>query len=512
MPLLVAPVAFQRVAHPDGEVGMARAAAAVGHGDVPVDARDLDAGRGRRGRRRRAGSSSTCSPTAGVTRELVAQAVERRLHARSSLTVDAPVLGRRERDLRTGFDDPAEITVAALRPRRRDAGTTAFASMSSRRDLARPRAARVDVAAAAAREGHPHGARTRALACEHGAAGVVVSNHGGRQLDGVAATIDALPEVVEAVDGRIEVLLDGGIRRGTDVVKALALGARAVLAGRAPLWGLAVGGEAGRTLVHAGDSAIRSASSRTGPALGRPAAGGRESVRLGGPSPPPGTWNGCLHVGHCTRLPAALSGTCIALPQAAFGHLMTTGIGSISAALRYCAPRGIQCGAATHWSILAALVRSLKRNTLFADANQVAGLERRFAFDLLIVDERAARRLQILQIIAAAVLDDVGVRLLDAGVAEQGDVAPFGAADRRLVLLQQHLAARSEAGFDLDPRFLQDNLRQADEQADAGADGDKSERGRTPEALPCSRYSRTSAEERRARASRRRVNRRWCRQ
>jgi isopentenyl diphosphate isomerase/L-lactate dehydrogenase-like FMN-dependent dehydrogenase len=83
------------------------------------------------------------------------------------------------------------------------------------------------------------------LACEHGAAGVVVSNHGGRQLDGVSATIDALPEVVEAVDGRIEVLLDGGVRRGADVVKALSLGARAVLAGRAPLWGLVVGGEAG---------------------------------------------------------------------------------------------------------------------------------------------------------------------------------------------------------------------------------------------------------------------------
>ena len=77
------------------------------------------------------------------------------------------------------------------------------------------------------------------LACEHGAAAIVVSNHGGRQLDGVSATIDALPEVVEAVDGRVEVLVDGGIRRGTDVVKALALGARAVLAGRAPLWGLA---------------------------------------------------------------------------------------------------------------------------------------------------------------------------------------------------------------------------------------------------------------------------------
>ena len=84
------------------------------------------------------------------------------------------------------------------------------------------------------------------LACEHGAAGIVVSNHGGRQLDGVSATIDVLPEVVEAVDGRIEVLVDGGIRRGSDVVKALALGARAVLVGRPPLWGLAVGRRAGR--------------------------------------------------------------------------------------------------------------------------------------------------------------------------------------------------------------------------------------------------------------------------
>jgi len=88
-------------------------------------------------------------------------------------------------------------------------------------------------------------AEDAALSCEHGAAGVVVSNHGGRQLDGVAATIDALPEVVEAVDGRLEVLVDGGIRRGADVVKALALGARAVLAGRAPLWGLAAAGEDG---------------------------------------------------------------------------------------------------------------------------------------------------------------------------------------------------------------------------------------------------------------------------
>src|ERR671924_66254 len=83
------------------------------------------------------------------------------------------------------------------------------------------------------------------LACEHGAAAVVVSNHGGRQLDGVPATLDALPEVAEAVGGRIEVYLDGGIRRGTDAVKALALGARAVLSGRAVVWGLTAGGEEG---------------------------------------------------------------------------------------------------------------------------------------------------------------------------------------------------------------------------------------------------------------------------
>jgi 4-hydroxymandelate oxidase len=80
---------------------------------------------------------------------------------------------------------------------------------------------------------------------DHGAAAIVVSNHGGRQLDTSPATIDALPEVVETLDGRIEVLLDGGIRRGTDIVKALARGARAVLVGRPILWGLAVNGADG---------------------------------------------------------------------------------------------------------------------------------------------------------------------------------------------------------------------------------------------------------------------------
>src|SRR4029079_6655515 len=83
------------------------------------------------------------------------------------------------------------------------------------------------------------------LACEHGAAGVVVSNHGGRQLDGAISSLEALPECVESVGDRAEVYLDGGVRRGTDVVMALALGARAVLVGRPAMYGLAFGGSKG---------------------------------------------------------------------------------------------------------------------------------------------------------------------------------------------------------------------------------------------------------------------------
>ena len=83
------------------------------------------------------------------------------------------------------------------------------------------------------------------LALEHGVSGIIVSNHGGRQLDGAVTSIEALSEIVDAVAGRCEVYLDGGIRRGTDIFKALALGARAVLVGRPILWGLAVDGASG---------------------------------------------------------------------------------------------------------------------------------------------------------------------------------------------------------------------------------------------------------------------------
>jgi isopentenyl diphosphate isomerase/L-lactate dehydrogenase-like FMN-dependent dehydrogenase len=241
MPLLVAPVAFQRVAHPDGEVGMARAAHATGtlmtlstlSTTPPEQVAETGVARW---------FQLYVFRDEGLTRELVERARAAGFTA-LVLTVDTPVLGRRERDHRTGFAIPPEITVAAFG----SGGITpaeAFAQMSESVSWH-------DVERLVAEAGLPVlvkgvlTAEDARLACEHGAAGIVVSNHGGRQLDGVAATIDALPEVVEAVDGRVEVLVDGGVRRGGDVIKALALGARAVLAGRAPLWGLAVGGEAG---------------------------------------------------------------------------------------------------------------------------------------------------------------------------------------------------------------------------------------------------------------------------
>ena len=236
MPVLVAPSAFQRMAHPGRR---ARDGAGGGRGrddHVPLDDRHHDARRGGgRGARRAA-----LVPALRVPRP-------RRRRARSSsgrsspaigaivLTVDAPRLGRRERDLRTGFSDPgADLgpSVAALRAGGWDGATAleldSFDPSLTWRDL--DELARARRCPSSSRGSRPR--RTRALACEHGAAAIVVSNHGGRQLDGVAPTAELLPEVTAAVAGRIEVLVDGGIRRGTDVVKALALGARAVLVGR----------------------------------------------------------------------------------------------------------------------------------------------------------------------------------------------------------------------------------------------------------------------------------------
>jgi isopentenyl diphosphate isomerase/L-lactate dehydrogenase-like FMN-dependent dehydrogenase len=239
MPLLVAPVAFQRVAHPDGEPGMARAAKAAGTvmcmstmaTSTPEEVAETGVPRW---------FQLYVLRDEGMTRELV-QRVAAAGFTALVLTVDTPFLGRRERDLRTEFvvDAPvASLGQAGLTPAETFALTSASVSWRDIERLASLSGLPVLVKGVLTEE-------DAKLACEHGASAIVVSNHGGRQLDGVSATIDALEEVVTAVDGRIEVLVDGGIRRGTDVVKALALGARAVLAGRAPLWGLVVDGEAG---------------------------------------------------------------------------------------------------------------------------------------------------------------------------------------------------------------------------------------------------------------------------
>ena len=241
MPLLVAPVAFQRVAHPDGEVATARAARDAGTimclstlaTSTPAEIADVGGPRW---------FQLYVFRDEGMTRELIAQARAGGYGA-LVLTIDAPVRGNRERDVRSTFAIPPDISVASIGR----GGVTPQQVF----EMISPSLTWHDLERIAGEAGMPLlvkgvlTAEDAVLACEHGAAGIVVSNHGGRQLDGVAATIDALPEVVEAVDGRVEVLVDGGIRRGSDVVKALALGARAALTGRAVLWGLAVNGEEG---------------------------------------------------------------------------------------------------------------------------------------------------------------------------------------------------------------------------------------------------------------------------
>ena len=235
-PILVAPVALQKLAHPEGEAATARAAAAAGTIMILSTSATL-----------RPGAVAEAAPGAprwfqiyvfrdrAVTQALIDEACE---HGYSALvlTVDVPILGRREGAVRSGFHIPDEFEVAG------DIFDDIDPSVSWR-----------DIEWVAG-----HGlpvvlkgvltAQDARLGVEHGAAAVVVSNHGGRQLDGVPASIDALPRVVEAVAGRAEVLLDSGVRRGVDVLRARALGARAVLVGRPVVYALAAAGEQG--VVH----------------------------------------------------------------------------------------------------------------------------------------------------------------------------------------------------------------------------------------------------------------------
>jgi isopentenyl diphosphate isomerase/L-lactate dehydrogenase-like FMN-dependent dehydrogenase len=240
-------MAFQRIAHPDGEIGMARAAAATGtvmclSTLATTSAPEL----------------AEAVPAAprwfqlyvfrdrGVSRELMARAVDNGYEA-LVVTVDLPVMGVRERDLRSGHQmAPAELVASASA-----AGASGSLTPKQFAALIDPDLSWDDIERFAADSPLPvilKGVLTpedAVLAADHGARGIVVSNHGGRQLDTVLSGADALPPIVDAAGDRLEVLVDGGIRRGTDVLKALALGARAVMVGRPALWGLALGGDEG---------------------------------------------------------------------------------------------------------------------------------------------------------------------------------------------------------------------------------------------------------------------------
>ena len=256
MPILVAPTAFHKLACAEGEVAAAKAA----------------------GRAGTAFCLSCLSTTAmeevfaeaaspkwfqlyiykdrGVTRELVSRAEAAGAEA-IVLTVDAPGWGNRERDARNSFRLPTGLAVANVAPvgkgdfpQVEGSGLAAYV-----RTYFEPALSFDDLEWLCATTELPvvikgvcRGDDARRSA-DLGAAAVVVSNHGGRQLDTAPATCEALPHVVERVAGSCEVYVDGGVRRGSDVLKALALGARAVLVGRPVLWGLVVGAEGGACAV-----------------------------------------------------------------------------------------------------------------------------------------------------------------------------------------------------------------------------------------------------------------------
>jgi 4-hydroxymandelate oxidase len=252
-PVIVAPTAFQRMAHPDGELATVRAAGALGTimvlSSLATTAVEQVV----------AAASGPVWFQLYVYRDRAATAglVARAQAAGCKaivLTVDAPLLGRRERDVRNRFHLPDGLAVENLLP----VGYGAVARPDADSGLAAYFASLIDPALdwddlawlrsltslPIVLKGVVRADDAR-RAAQLGISAIWISNHGGRQLDTSIATIDALPSIADAVEGRVELLLDGGIRRGTDVIKALALGAKAVCVGRPLLWGLASGGQAG---------------------------------------------------------------------------------------------------------------------------------------------------------------------------------------------------------------------------------------------------------------------------
>ncbi|HET9101741.1 MAG TPA: alpha-hydroxy acid oxidase [Solirubrobacteraceae bacterium] len=246
-PVIIAPTAYHRLAHPDGEPATARAAAATStvmclstlatSSPEEVAAAAPDATRW---------FQLYVFKDRGVTREIVTRAAHCGYEA-LVVTVDLTLFGRRERELRTGDAEtpPSQVANAA------QAGVQGHATPASLQDLVDPELRWSDLELFAAESGlpvlvkgvlRPEDARR---AVEHGAAGVIVSNHGGRQLDSVLSGADALADIADEVGDELDVIVDGGVRRGTDVIKALSLGARAVMIGRPVVYGLAVAGETG---------------------------------------------------------------------------------------------------------------------------------------------------------------------------------------------------------------------------------------------------------------------------
>ena len=247
MPVLVAPMAFQQIAHEEGEVAMARGAAAAktlmclstvataSIADIAAAAPE---------------SPRWLQIYVFRDREVSDQVIEQALEAGFSalvLTADLPVYGMRHGEVRSGFEAPEDDVPTLVVARGRASGRKEHHTL----DVLESGLEWDYVSELCERWKVPVivkglvTAEDAILACEHGAAGVVVSNHGGRQLDGAIASLEALPEVVEAVGDRAEVYVDGGVRCGSDVVMALALGARAVLVGRPAMYGLTFGGAKG---------------------------------------------------------------------------------------------------------------------------------------------------------------------------------------------------------------------------------------------------------------------------
>ena len=257
LPILIAPTAFHRLACPEGEIATARAAAKVGTVMVLSTLSNTTLEEVARASEAPLWFQLYIYKDRGLTQALVERA-EAAGYKALCVTVDAPLLGRRERDVRNRFSLPPDLAIANIPAHAGErlpdvAGSSALSTYFSR--LLHQSLTWDDVewiqgitSLPVVLKGihHPEDAR---LAVERGVSGIVVSNHGARQLDTVPATIDMLPAIADVVQEQGELLLDGGVRRGTDVLKALALGAMAVLVGRPVLWGLAVDGQMGAAQV-----------------------------------------------------------------------------------------------------------------------------------------------------------------------------------------------------------------------------------------------------------------------